>query len=803
MDKAQKPFVCWLDDVDQENLAEVGGKNASLGEMLKHLTNKNINVPIGFATTSQCYRKFFDDNGLRDPIEKNLDQYHRREITVEDAGRAIRKRIENGVFPIPIAEDIRKFYRQLCDRYDMPNVDVAVRSSATAEDLPGASFAGLQETYLNIRGEEELLRACRKCYASLFTARAIVYREEKGFDHFKVALSVGIQKMIRANDSCSGVIFTLDTESGFPDVVIINGAWGLGENIVRGVVNPDEYTVFKPLLEKKGVVPIIEKKLGSKKQKLIYAFNEDSKVQNISTTAEERITFVLSDKEILTLARWATVIEKHYGYPMDIEWVKDDRTEQLYIVQARPETVHSIDQNQHIFENYHLKEKDPSTILTGLSIGSKIVNGTVKKIHSVDDLADVTGDDILVTLMTEPDWVPSMKKAAGIITDAGGRTCHAAIVSRELGIPAIVGTQHGTSVLKDGQPITLSCAEGDEGKVFEGLLDYQVEEINLGELPTPKTKIMLNLAIPESAFKWWKMPVKGVGLARMEFIINQHIKIHPKALINFEKVLQEHDREKIRKLTTGYKDKTTFFVDHLAQGIAKIAASQYPNPVIVRTSDFKTNEYADLLGGSMFEPKESNPMLGWRGACRYYSEGYADGFALECKALKKVREQIGLDNVIIMIPFCRTIDEAKKVLNVMKSHGLERGQNGLQIYMMSEIPSNVFLARKFAQYFDGFSIGSNDLTQLILGVDRDSAELSYLFDENNEAVIEAIRQIIDRAHEKGKVVGFCGQAPSDDPAYAAFLVEEGIDSISVNPDSIIDVLQAVGKAEEKLRAVHG
>lgn len=802
MDRSQIPYVYWLYDVDQSNVAEVGGKNASLGEMLKHLTNKNINVPLGFATTSECYRKFIGDNDLREPIKNYIDQYHRQEITVEEAGRAIRKLIANGIFPISIAEDIRSFYRQLCERYDMSNVDVAVRSSATAEDLPGASFAGLQETYLNIRGEEDLLQACRKCYASLFTARAIVYREEKGFDHFKVALSVGVQKMVRANNSCSGVIFTLDTESGFPEVVIINGAWGLGENIVRGVVNPDEYTVFKPLLDKKRLTPILEKKLGSKEQKLIYAFNEDSRVQNISTTAEERAAFVLSDDEVLTLARWAITIEKHYGCPMDIEWVKDDRTGELYIVQARPETVHSMDQDQQTFQNYFLNEKDATLLLTGLSIGNKIVNGTVKKIHSVDDLADVNSDDILVTQMTEPDWVPSMKKAAGIITDAGGRTCHAAIVSRELGIPAIVGTQHGTSILKNDQSVTLSCAEGDKGKVFDGLLDYQVEEINLGKLRIPETKIMLNLAVPESAFKWWKMPVQGVGLARMEFIINQHIKIHPKALINFDKVLQEHDREKIRKLTHGYKDKATFFVDQLSQGIAKIAASQYPNPVIVRTSDFKTNEYADLLGGSMFEPKESNPMLGWRGACRYYSEGYAEGFALECKALKKVREQIGLDNVIVMIPFCRTIEEAKKVLSVMKSHGLKRGQNGLQIYMMSEIPSNVILAHKFAKYFDGFSIGSNDLTQLILGVDRDSAELSYLFDEKNEAVKEAIRQIIDRAHQKGITVGFCGQAPSDDPAYSAFLVEAGIDSISVNPDSVIDVLKAVSKAEKKLRAAH-
>lgn len=802
MNKFQKPFVQWLHDVDGQHVAEVGGKNASLGEMLKHLKTKGINVPSGFATTSYAYSKFIRDNKLKSSIKTNIDRYHDEEITVEEAGRAIRNLIARAIFPISIAESIRKYYRELCKEYDMPDVDVAVRSSATAEDLPGASFAGLQETYLNIRGEEELLKACRKCFASLFTARAIVYREEKGFDHFKVALSVGIQKMVRADKACSGVIFTLDTESGFSNVVTINGAWGLGENIVKGIINPDQYTVFKPLIDKEDIVPILEKKLGSKKQKLIYAFADDSRVENIPTTPQERATFVLSDEEILTLARWAVIIEDHYECPMDIEWVKDDTTNQLFIVQARPETVHSEEKSENIFRNYVFKEKTPDPLFTGLSIGSSIIGGAVKKIQSVDDLSGVTENDILVTQMTEPDWVPSMKKAAGIITDAGGRTCHAAIVSRELGIPAIVGTERGTEILENGQQITLSCAEGDKGKVYDGLLEYIVEDINLENLPHPKTKIMLNLAVPESAFKWWRLPAQGVGLARMEFIISQHIRAHPMALIHFKKVEKEGDRALIRKLTRNYENKTVFFVDQLAQGIAKIAASQYPNPVIVRTSDFKTNEYADLIGGESFEPREYNPMLGWRGACRYYDEGYKEGFELECMALKMVREKMGLDNVIVMIPFCRTIGEAQKVLQVMEANGLKRGENGLQIYMMSEIPSNVILAKEFANYFDGFSIGSNDLTQLILGVDRDSAELAYLFDENDESVREAIRQIIDRAHDKGITVGFCGQAPSDDPAYAAFLVECGIDSISVNPDSIIKVIHAVADIEKRLKAAH-
>jgi len=796
--KTSNPYVRWLHDIDNQDVSEVGGKNASLGEMLKNLSPKGIQIPNGFATTANAYFSYLESNKLEDSIRKYLDKIKREDITVEEGARAIRRLIVKGFFPSSIAQSIRDAYSQLCEEYDTINVDVAVRSSATAEDLPTASFAGLQETYLNVRGEEELLKACKKCFASLFTARAIVYREEKGFDHMEVGLSVGVQKMVRSDETSSGVIFTIDTETGFPDVIVINGSWGLGENVVQGIVNPDQFVVFKPLLDKQKYQPILEKKLGDKEQKMIYASDEDGRTRNIMTTTEERASFVLDDDEILQLSSWAKLIEDHYGRPMDIEWVKGQDTKQLYIVQARPETVRSAE-NKAEFRNYRLLETGAQLLLSGLSIGSSIVAGKVKRVEKLEDLQAITSDDILVTQMTEPDWVPYMKKAAGIITDSGGRTCHAAIVSRELGIPAVVGTHSGTTTLESGQEVTLSCSEGDEGKVYEGILKYEVEDIDLGRLEAPQTGIMLNLAAPESAFKWWRLPTSGVGLARMEFIISQHIKVHPMALIHSEKVSSENEREELRKLTHHHDDKTEFFVEALARGISKIAASQYPKPVIVRTSDFKTNEYANLIGGEAFEPKEQNPMLGWRGACRYYSEGYREGFALECRALKMVREEIGLDNVVVMIPFCRTVDEARKVLREMEKNGLKRGENGLQVYMMCEIPANIILAEDFAKYFDGFSIGSNDLTQLILGVDRDSAELSYLFDEHNAAVKNAITDVIKRAHKAGIKIGFCGQAPSDDPSYASFLVEAGIDSISLNPDSVIEVIDQVNKIEKKLQ----
>ena len=787
-------LIRWFDDLGMDDLEIVGGKNASLGEMSRNLVPMGINIPDGFATTSEAYRKFIKENKLEGPIREELKKYEEGIQNLEDTGHQIRELFHKSIFPISVAESIRKAYDRLCDKCEINNVAVAVRSSATAEDLPTASFAGLQETFLNVRGKEQLIEMCKECYASLFTDRAISYRYEKGFDHLDIALSIGVQRMIRADKAGSGVMFTLDTETGFPDVVITNAAWGLGENIVQGTINPDQYLVFKPLLGKENCKPIIEKKLGSKEQKMVYASNSMSRTVNLQTSAEEQNSYVLSDDEIIRLAKWAQKIEKHYGKPMDIEWVKDDNTGELFIVQARPETVQSnVSANE--FNSYRLLDNKEKPVLTGISIGSNIVHGRVRKVEHISELQKLEEDSILVTQMTEPDWVPALKNIKGIIADSGGRTCHAAIVSREMGIPAIVGTKVGTKVLNEGNEITLSCAGGDEGQVYAGHLEFKKEAYNLGELPATDTAIMINLATPESAFKWWKLPVNGIGLARMEFIIGNHIKVHPMALIHFDRVIEESVRENIRKITQGYKDKREFFVDKLATGIAKIAASQYPDPVILRTSDFKTNEYADLIGGKEFEPDEENPMLGWRGASRYYSEGYREGFALECLAIKKVREEIGLDNLIVMIPFCRTTGEADRVLSEMDKNGLKRGENNLKVYMMCEIPSNIILAEEFAKRFDGFSIGSNDLTQMILGVDRDSTELDYLFDENNEAVRQSIKEVIEKAHKVDCPVGFCGQAPSDQPEYARFLVDCKIDSISVNPDSVVEVLKQVYEAE--------
>ncbi|SHE89966.1 phosphoenolpyruvate synthase [Fodinibius roseus] len=796
MDKQSSPYIRWFEEVGIDDVGLVGGKNASLGEMIKHLEPMGVRVPNGFATTAEAYWAFMKENSLEAPVEEEIGRFRRGDISLEEAGRSIRQMINKGVFPIPLAEKIRAAYSELSGQYDTGDVDVAVRSSATAEDLPDASFAGQQETYLNIRGGDELVGICKKCFASLFTDRAISYREEKGFDHMKVALSIGIQKMVRADKACSGVMFTVDTESGFPNVVLINGSWGLGENVVQGTVNPDQFFVFKPFLNAEEKRPIIEKIKGSKELKMVYASEGENKTKNLPTSMMERQSFVLGDEEILRLARWAADIEKHYGKPMDIEWVKEDSTGELYIVQARPETIHS-QQAGGSFKTYRLHEDGAPVLIRGLSIGNNIVHGIIKHVHDITDLQNLQPDHILVTEMTEPDWVPSLKNVAGIITDFGGRTCHAAIVSRELGISAVVGTGEGTKILEEGQEVTLSSGEGEEGKIYEGKIDFEVNEVDLDDLPEPQTDIMLNLATPESAFKWWRLPVRGVGLARMEFIISQHIRIHPMALAHPERIINEDEFAKIRKLTRGYSDLEQYFVDKLSSGIAKIAASQHPDPVIVRTSDFKTNEYADLIGGNEFEPDEQNPMLGWRGASRYYSDGYRDGFALECRALKKVRAEIGLDNVIIMIPFCRTLTEARKVLEQMETFGLRRGENDLQIYMMCEIPSNYILTEEYAELFDGFSIGSNDLTQLILGVDRDSADLAYLFDENDPAVKKAIREVISRGHQAGIRIGFCGQAPSDNTDYAAFLVECGIDSISLNPDSVVSVIKKVYQAEHK------
>jgi pyruvate,water dikinase len=791
-------FVRWLDDLTSNDVEVVGGKNASLGEMIQSLKAEGIRVPDGFATTAAAYWQFLQTGDLQAQIRDRLNELESGQQPLSEIGPAIRKLFLQTDFPAAVAEAICKAYRDLSQRYDLDDLDVAVRSSATAEDLPEASFAGQQETFLNIQGENDLLDACRRCFASLFTNRAISYREEKGFDHMQVALSIGVQRMVRSDIGSAGVMFSIDTETGFPDVAIINAAWGLGETVVQGSVTPDQYTVFKPLLKTRDrdgadYQPIVQKQRGTKETKMIYASEGSDRTATVATSGKERNRFVLTDEEILQLGRWATTIEAHYGKPMDMEWAKDGETSELFIVQARPETVQSRKAAGKL-KTYKLKEKG-EVVLEGLSIGDAIAAGKVSRILSADDIDQVKDDTILVTEMTDPDWVPIMKRVAGIVTDQGGRTCHAAIVSRELGIPAIVGTGDATHILEDDQEVTISCAEGDEGRIYQGLLDYESTEVDLSDVPDTQTPIMMNIASPAAAFRWWQLPAQGIGLARMEFIINNIIKIHPMALIHYDDLDDREAWKRIRDLTWGYRDKKQYFVENLAQGIGRIAASQYPNPVIVRMSDFKTNEYADLIGGAAFEPKESNPMLGFRGAARYTSDRYRQGFDLECQAIKRVREMLGFDNVIVMIPFCRTLKEADGVLAVMAENGLKRGEHGLEIYVMAEIPSNVELADLFAERFDGFSIGSNDLTQLVLGVDRDSSELSHLFDERDLAVKRTIQRLIKTAHAKGRKVGICGQAPSDYPDFAEFLVEAGIDTMSLNPDSVIQVKQHIAGQE--------
>lgn len=795
----KREYIRWFEDLNAKDVPIVGGKNASLGEMIRELKDKGIHVPDGFATTADAYWEFLKANQLIEKIEGHLSELNTGERSLTKVGDSIRKLILGAIFPDDLTAAILDAYRELSKRYHSNEVSVAVRSSATAEDLPEASFAGQQETFLNVNGEEALLDACRRCYASLFTNRAISYRQEKGFDHLEVALSIGVQKMVRSDKASAGVMFTLDPETGFSKVVVINAAWGLGESVVQGAVNPDEYVVFKPLLgSKREFIPVIGRTLGEKAQKTVYVVNGTKTIKTVETSRSERSSFALTDDEILALARWACDIEDHYQKPMDIEWAKDGETGELFIVQARPETV----QSQKVaasLKTYRLK-KQGKRLLSGLSIGQAIAAGKAQVIRSAEDIDRFEDGAILVTGMTDPDWVPIMKRAAGIITDLGGRTSHAAIVSRELGIPAIVGTGEATTVLKSKQEITLSCAEGDEGYVYEGILYYEEADVDLGQVPDTKTQIMMNIASPAAAFRWWKLPCKGIGLARMEFIINSVIKVHPMALVRFDDLKDAKARRQIEDLTRSYDSKTEYFIDQLAQGIAKIAASQHPYPVIVRMSDFKTNEYANLIGGKQFEPEEENPMLGFRGASRYYSDRYREGFALECQAIKRVREEMGLANVVVMIPFCRTPEEADRVLDILAENGLKRGERDLEIYVMAEVPSNIILAEQFASYFDGFSIGSNDLTQLVLGVDRDSAELAYLFDEQHLAVKAEISRLITAAHRKKRKVGLCGQAPSDHPEFAAFLVKAGIDSISVNPDSVMAVIEQVSSAERQPKA---
>jgi pyruvate,water dikinase len=792
------PYVKWFKDIRLEDLPLVGGKNASLGEMYRELTPKGVRVPDGFAITAEAYRYFLRQAKLDEKIRNLLGDLDTRDIeNLRQCGSQIRHAILAAELPRDLEREITAAYDTFRGHQLHP-ADVAVRSSATAEDLPDASFAGQQETYLNVQGHLALLDACKRCFASLFTDRAISYRVDKGFDHFKVALSIGVQRMVRADLGTSGVMFTIDTETGFRDAVLINAAYGLGENVVQGSVNPDEYYVFKPTL-KTGFKPILQKIVGTKEFKLIYDIGGGKMVKNVPVPPGDRAKFALSDNDILQLARWACLIEDHYSAkkshptPMDIEWAKDGHTNELFILQARPETVQSR-RDMDVMEVLKLKQRGP-VLITGRSVGEKIATGPVRVIKSVQFIDQFKEGDILVTDKTDPDWEPIMKKASAIITNRGGRTCHAAIVSRELGVPAIVGTERGTEVLKDGQVVTVSCAEGDTGFVYDGRLQFDVQRTDLKNLGRPRTKVMMNVGNPEEAFSLSFIPNDGVGLAREEFIITTYIKIHPLALLDYEKMEVGPVQQQISDLTLGYADKPQFFVDKLAQGVAMIAAAFYPKDVILRLSDFKTNEYANLIGGRAYEPGEENPMIGFRGASRYYHPRYQAGFALECRAVKKVREEMGLTNLKVMVPFCRTVEEGRRVQGEMEKHGLRRGGGGLEIYVMCEIPSNVILAQDFAEIFDGFSIGSNDLTQLILGVDRDSEIVAPIFDERNPAVKKTIAQVIAICRQRGRKIGICGQAPSDYPDFAQFLVEQGIDSISLNPDTVMKTTVAILEKE--------
>ncbi len=798
------PFILWFEELGIDDVALVGGKNASLGEMYRQLVPRGVDVPPGFAVTAHAYRHFLEATGLKATISELLEGLDTHDIgDLRYRGQKIRQAIVDADFPEELNAAITEAYERLGAGVG-GNMDVAVRSSATAEDLPESSFAGQQESYLNIQGRTPLLHACKMCFASLFTDRAISYRVDRGFEHHKVALSIGVQQMVRSDLASAGVAFSIDTETGFDNAVFINASYGLGESVVKGTVNPDEYYVFKPTL-KEGFEPILTKKLGSKEFKLVYAEGGSKSTRTVPVSRSERQKFALSDADILQLSRWVAIIEDYYTerhgrpMPMDVEWAKDGHTGELYIVQARPETVQS-QRRSDVMETYRLTSEPGEALVVGRAIGEKVASGPVQRIESIEDIEEFRAGSVLVTNTTDPDWEPVMKKAAAIITDRGGRTSHAAIVSREMGVPAIVGTEDGTEVLDDEHIVTVSCAEGEAGKVYEGELSFEIDRLDLREVERPATKIMMNLANPSEAFRLSLIPNDGVGLAREEFIINSYIGIHPLALLNYDALEDDEFKEAIDERTHHYEDKAEFFVDRLAEGVAMIAAAFYPKEVIVRLSDFKSNEYAALLGGHLFEPVENNPMLGFRGASRYYDERYADAFALECRALKKVRDQMGLRNLKVMVPFCRTVEEGRRVQKVMADHGLVRGENGLEVYVMCEIPSNVILAEKFAEIFDGFSIGSNDLTQLVLGVDRDSEIIAHLFDERDEAVKEMVSEVIERAHRAERKVGICGQAPSDYPEFARFLVEQGIDSISLNPDVVLKTTLEVLEVEKELDA---
>jgi len=800
MDKSTA-FILWFDQLRIEDVPSVGGKNASLGEMYANLTSFGVKVPNGFAITAYAYHYLLDKAGIREEIQHILSDLDTGDVrNLAERGRKVRHLIKHAEFPPELREAVVEAYRNLSLQYG-EHCDVAVRSSATAEDLPDASFAGQQETYLNITGPEELIVACRKCFASLFTDRAISYRVDKNFDHFSIGLSIGVQKMVRSDKATSGVMFSIDTETGFKDAIFITGAYGLGENVVQGAVNPDEYYVFKPTL-RQGFRSIISKKIGSKEIKMIYDHGGSKPVKNVDVDINDRKRFCLSDDEVLTLAKWAQIIEDHYSSkagkfkPMDMEWAKDGVTGELFIVQARPETVQS-QKNVNVLQTYKMTQEG-NVLSVGRSVGQRIGAGPARVIRDVSNIHEFQKGDVLVTEMTDPDWEPIMKIASAIVTNKGGRTCHAAIISRELGIPCVVGTENATEKIQTGMRVTVDCSQGDNGYVYEGHLTYNIEEVKLDNLPKTKTKIMMNLGNPEQAFDESFIPNQGVGLAREEFIITSEIKIHPLALVHYDTLTDAEEKKKIDEATTGYADKKYYFVEKLAHGVAKLAAAFYPKPVILRLSDFKSNEYANLIGGKQFEPKEENPMIGWRGASRYYTGNYVEGFALECQAILKVRNEFGLTNLEVMVPFCRTVQEAHNVISEMAKNGLRKGENGLRVIGMCEIPSNVILADQFLDIFDGFSIGSNDLTQLTLGLDRDSSIVSHIYDERNEAVKILIKQVIDVANKKGKYIGICGQAPSDYEDFATFLVECGIQTMSLNPDTVVRTTLKIAEKERQL-----
>jgi pyruvate,water dikinase len=788
-------YIKWFDQIRMGDISIVGGKNASLGEMYSNLSSEGVEVPNGFATTSKAFHDFLLENSLNNGLSELMKQLDKTTYAnLKDIGAKARKLLQETQLSKQFESEIIEAYKALCEQNFF---EVAVRSSATAEDLPTASFAGQHESYLNIMGPEAVVNTVRRCYASLYTDRAIKYREDNGFAHDKVLLSVGVQKMVRSDKASSGVIFTLEPESGFRNIIHISGVWGLGENIVQGTVTPDEFLVFKTMLTL-GKNAIVQKNLGAKEKTMIYSNNENEPIINIPTPPEKQSSFVLNDEEITKLAVWAMVIENHYRKPMDIEWAKDGITNEIYIIQARPETVHSL-RNPFLVSEYTLLTKGLA-IAQGEAVGAKIVTGIVRILHSPNESDKLQAGEILVTDMTSPDWDPILKKSAAIITNKGGRTSHASIVARELGVPAIVGCGDATEKITDGALITVSCSEGKTGFVYNGKLDFKEKTIDFENIEKPtKTKVMLIIGDPEKAFKYAFYPNDGVGLMRLEFIIMHAIQIHPMALVKFDTLKDLAAKQTIEKLTIQYADKKQYFVDKLAEGIATIASAFYPKEVIVRMSDFKTNEYANLIGGAEFEPKEENPMLGFRGASRYYHDAYKEGFKLECEAIIKVRNAMGLTNVKVMIPFCRTVEEAEKVIATMKEYGLTQGENILEIYVMAEIPSNVLLAHKFAKIFDGFSIGSNDLTQLTLGIDRDSSIISNLFSEQNEAAMEMVALMIQKAKKANVRIGLCGQAPSDFPDYAKFLVQEGIDSISFNVDALIRGIENIKLAEAAIK----